>query len=136
MASESILENYLKNLKSQISPLAVLKVNEEKFNIVLYNGLATHIMVPLKQNEKVPEKEKITLKLLLTNQTFSVNEIKKLDISDNQSMLIFNDQKYRKILIDNILKIKENLTISDIKQNFVDLYQKLMKEEKEKDLNS
>ena len=51
----TIFINYVSNLISEISPLNVLTVNGEKFHLILYNGSATNLMIPLKKNEQTEQ---------------------------------------------------------------------------------
>lgn len=45
----TILIHYISNLVSEISPLNVITVNDKKFNVILYNGSPTHVVIPLKK---------------------------------------------------------------------------------------
>ncbi|KAK8852664.1 hypothetical protein M9Y10_017653 [Tritrichomonas musculus] len=123
----TIFINYVSNLISEISPLNVLTVNGEKFHLILYNGSTTNLMIPLKENDR-PEQFQISLNSILTNQTFLINEIKKLNETDENSMMNFKDQKYRKSLIDVILNAKESLKCAELRNLVLNLFEQLRKE--------
>ncbi|KAK8871315.1 hypothetical protein M9Y10_007035 [Tritrichomonas musculus] len=128
----TIFINYLSNLVSTVSPLATLTVNfdnkkPKKFNVVLYNGSSTNVMLSLGKNED-PEKAQINLNLILSNESLLVSEIKKLDENDEESCMTYNDQKYRKLLIDLILNTKEKMPISGLRDDVIQLFEKLKNE--------
>lgn len=127
------LVHYISNLISIVSPLTTLTVNvnendKYQFNVILYNNAETNVMIPLNKDDD-PKSVIINLKPVLTRQTFLIDDIKQLNEDDDQALLKFNDQRYRKLLIDTIVKTKENLSLEEMRSNVIDLYEKI-KEEK------
>lgn len=129
----TIFINYVSSLISTISPLAKLKVSfDDKkvslFDVVLYNGASTNVMVPLDDSKPI-EKCQINLYLPLTNQTFLVNKIAPLDTSDEESVSKFRDQKYRKMLIDTIISNKvNNIDLDTSRENILKLFESVKNE--------
>lgn len=86
-----------------VAPIAVLKVGQTEYNVPLYNDSPTNVFI-----ETDEKNLQINLTLPLTNQVFLIDEIRELNDDDQNDLNLFNDQRYRKSLIDLILNSKVN----------------------------
>lgn len=130
----TIFISYMSSIISMVSPLSTLSISfkdghQSKHTLSLYNEASTNLMISLGANDD-PKDAQINLNLPLTNQIFLVNEIKPLDDDDEQSVLNFRDQKYRKLLIDLILDSKKNnLNCDESIQKVKDLFENIRQQQ-------